>query len=127
MAFKASITFKSNKSAVQKELERFVDRATKKSARVMERNIKVETPVKTGMLRRSIASRDVAWGKSEVYSGAVVGGAQVDYAVHVEYGTRYQAPRAMFRKGVANSEPRIKEIFRDEAKKVKVKFTSAVE
>lgn len=86
----------------------------------MTRNVKVATPVKEGHLKRSIADRMTSPFSGEVYSGATEGGKEINYAVFIEYGTRYIAPRAMFRKGVAASEDQIMQIFADQARAVKV-------
>lgn len=91
-----------------------VDRAVKKSARVMERNIKLETPVKEGHLRRSIRARDVSFANSEVFNRTTDQGKEINYAKFVEYGTRFMAPRAMFRKGTKKSEEKIAQIFKQE-------------
>lgn len=115
---KASLIFKNNRINTESEVGKFIDRSVKKSARVMERNIKVNTPVKEGHLKRSITTRDVSYGNSEVFNAPVEGGKEINYALFIEYGTKYIAPRAMFRKGVAQSEEKIKQIFSEEAKKV---------
>lgn len=116
---KATVNFLNNRPAVEKSIsEAFLERATGRSLLLMERNIKVATPVREGHLKRSIFSRSTGFGKGEVRTAAVEGGQQINYAVFVEYGTRHQAPAAMFRKGVANSEAGIKEIFSYEAYRV---------
>jgi HK97 gp10 family phage protein len=118
MALKAVIKFINNRNVVNREIGKFITRAVSRSIKVMERNVKVNTPVKEGHLRRSIQSRMTGQTSGEVFNAAVEGGREINYAVHVEYGTRHMAPRAMFRKGVADSEDRIKEIFAEEARKV---------
>lgn len=118
MAIKAIIKFINNRESVEKGIGKFIDRAVGRSILVMERNVKDNTPVKEGYLKKSIRSRKTGFGKGEVYNAAVEDGVEINYAVHVEYGTKYMAPRAMFRKGVADSEDKIKEIFKEEAKKV---------
>lgn len=133
---KALLNYKSYVPQTEKSIGEFIDVAVEKALAVMERNIKVETPVRHGYLRRSIANRKTGFGKGEVFTnpiGNVTKGTakkrgisqhkEVNYAVFVEYGTRYMAPRAMFRKGVAQSEDRIKEIFKNEAWRVKNGFT----
>ena len=118
MALKAIIKFINNTPKVEKGISTFIDRAVGRSVKVMTRNVKVNTPVKEGHLRRSINDRKTGFGKAEVFNAAVEGGKEIDYAVHVEYGTRHMAPRAMFRKGVEQSEAEIQRIFKEEAKKV---------
>lgn len=115
---KADISYKNFVPEVSKEIGNFVNRAVEKSLLVLEGNIKLNTPVKEGTLRRSITPKMTGFGQGQVYTAPLEGGKEVNYAVYVEYGTRSMAPRAMFRKGVAQSDDRIKEIFKDEAGKV---------
>lgn len=112
---KAIIKFINKAPEVEKSIADAVDRAVKKSAFVMERNIKVNTPVLEGHLRRSIqAVNSLPKGEGAVENKAAEGGRDINYAVYVEYGTKYMSPRAMFRKGVKASEPKIKQLFKDE-------------
>ena len=135
MELKAIVNYKSYLSETEKGIGEFVNIAVEKSIAVMERNIKVNTPVKHGYLKRSITSKMTGFGQGEVFTnpiGNVAKGTskkkgiaqhkEVSYAVHVEYGTKYMAPRAMFRKGVAQSEEKIKDIFQHEAWRVKNGF-----
>jgi len=117
---KAILKYKSNTSNLETGIGKFIDRAVKKSLAVMERNVKVNTPVKEGHLRRSITHRTTGFGKGEVFNQAVEGGKEINYAIYQEYGTKHIAPRAMFRKGVGQSQEKIKQIFKEEAQKVKV-------
>ncbi len=132
MALKAVIEFISHKSSLEAGIGQFVNRAVEKSIKVAERNVKANTPVKHGYLRRSIASDMTGFGKGEIFTNPIGSVAkktaskkgisqhkEVSYAVYVEYGTKYMAPRAMFRKGLGQSQKQIKQIFRDEARKVK--------
>lgn len=119
MSLKVILNFLDGTSQLEKGIGQFVERAVQKSVKVMERNIKVNTPVKEGHLKRSIRSKSTGFGKAEVYNEAVEGGQEINYAIYQEYGTRYIAPRAMFRKGVAQSEDKIKSIFKEEAKSVR--------
>lgn len=118
MSLKAVINFVSHKKSVEDGIGKFVDRAVSRSLLVMVSNIKKNTPYDHGHLRRSINNRKTGFGKGEVFSGATEGGVEINYAIYQEYGTRYQPPRAMFRKGVGMSKKRIQEIFAEEAKKV---------
>ncbi len=128
---KSVIEFLSGSKDLESNVGKFITRAVNKSTKVMERNIKINTPVKHGYLRRSITSRMTGETKGEVYTNpvgsipqksaskkGVASHKEVSYAVYLEYGTRFIAPRAMFRKGVAQSESTIKDIFRDEARGV---------
>jgi len=113
---KAVITYKDNRPDVNTKLAEVIRRSVGRSILVMERNIKLFTPVVTGHLKRSIYSKQLSAGKAEVRTAATAGGKEIDYAVYVEYGTKYFAPRAMFRKGAEASEQQITAIFKDEAK-----------
>lgn len=117
MELKATVSYTDHTPEVNSALAEAIRRAVGRSILVMERNIKVFTPVVTGHLRRSIYSKQVSPSEGEVRTAAVEGGKEIDYAVYVEYGTRHMAPRAMFRKGAQASDQQIKAIFRDEAKK----------
>jgi len=127
MPLKAIIQFKNYRPKIEEGIGAFINTAVDKSTKVMERNIKSFTPVKHGTLRRSISSRMTGFGKGEVFTNPVVSQTskgktshkEVSYAVYVEYGTRYMAPRAMFRKGVEYSEGAIVQIFKREAKDFK--------
>lgn len=133
---KAILNYKSYVPQTEKSIGEFVNVAVEKSLAIMERNIKVNTPVLHGYLRRSITSKMTGFGKGEVFTnpiGSVTKGTakkkgisqhnEVSYGVFVEYGTKHMAPRAMFRKGVAQSENQIKDTFKTEAWRVKNGFT----
>lgn len=119
---KATIEFLNFRAPVENRIQKFVENAVGKSVLVMERNIKANTPVREGHLRRSIVSRVTGLGRGEVRTQAVEGGREIDYAKYVEFGTMHMAPRAMFRKGVRQSEDQIKDIFRNEAWRVEREF-----
>ena len=119
MSLKALIKFNNKTSEANSEIHDFVDRAVGKATLTAQRNVMSETPVVHGNLRRSIQSRFPGFGKGEVFS-STNGKVDVGYAVFVEYGTKYFAPRAMFRKGIEKSKDEIKKIFSDEAKNVKL-------
>lgn len=132
MALKAILTYKSNKKNVEQGVGRFIDRAVKASTREMERNVKKMGQAlfykrqdgekrkhrRTGHLLRSVRSEHTGFGKGEIQINPIRHGADVNYGLFVEYGTRFMTPRPFIRRGVAASEKRIKEIFRDEARKV---------
>ena len=118
MSLKATLTFKDNTPKFLGDAGKFITRAVAKSIAIMDRNIKVNTPVKEGHLRRSISNKMTSETAGEVYTAPVEGGKEVNYAIYVEYGTKYMAPRAMFRKGVEQSEDQIKQAFTDEARSV---------
>lgn len=113
---KATLKFKSYVKDRESDIANVIERSVGKALLVMERNIKVNTPIRTGTLARSITSRKTGFGKGEVHTASIDGGKEINYAVFVEYGTQHQAPRGMFRKGVAQSEEKIQQIFAEEAK-----------
>lgn len=115
---KARVDFKNYTNDAINGAGKFIEIAVGKSILLMERNIKANTPIRTGTLARSITSKKTGFGEGEVFSAPVAGGKEINYAIHVEYGTQHMAPRAMFRKGVAQSEERIKQIFAEEAQKM---------
>lgn len=119
---KAKISFKTNSKDAELNISQAIINAVGKSVSVMERNIKARTPIIHGHLARSVSSNITGFGTAEVFTSthAEVQGVtkEINYAIHVEYGTKYMAPRAMFRKGVADSEERINQIFAEETKKV---------
>ena len=127
MSLKAVVKFFNGTNETDKQLSNFVDRATKRSALVMERNIKdVSRRVmqkRTGNLGRSIRARDIEFAKSEVVINPISEGADVNYAIHLEYGTRFITPRAFIRKGVEQSREKIQQIFAEEAKNVVISIT----
>lgn len=63
-------------------------------APALETAVKENTPVQTGTLKASVSHRPISEFVAEVYT-------RTEYAVYVEFGTIYMAPRAMFRKGAA--------------------------
>ena len=129
MKLNIKATLKVDMDNLEKGVGKYVDRAVGKSLNVMERNIKYNTPVRHGYLRRSITNKKTGFGQGEVFTNPIgsIGSSvaskkglpatkPVRYAVYVEYGTSRMAPRAMFRKGVQQSENAIRQIFKDEAK-----------
>lgn len=118
MSLKATVSYKSYTKDAELNVGQAVVNAVGKSLALMERNIKSNTPIRHGHLARSITNKITGFGEGEVYTRPIEGGKEINYAVFVEYGTQHMAPRAMFRKGVAQSEERIKQIFAEETKKV---------
>lgn len=126
MSLKAVVKFFDKTKVFEKEAGKFITKAVARSAFLMEREIKVSATnsfnQRTGHLRRSIKARtkDLGFGKAEVKINPIDEGADVNYGVYLEYGTKYIAPKAFIRKGVANAESGIQKIFAEEAKKAKV-------
>lgn len=73
------------------------------------------TPVQTGNLKANIKSlgRVEYAGKNKLRTRITT---PVDYAPHVEFGTKFMAPRAMFRKGIGNNIEVLKNTFEAIAK-----------
>ena len=135
---KASVIYKDHTKQATSEVTKFIDRAVRKSAFQMERDIKeVATQViykrtkkqqgvkekykRTGNLRRSIraVTEGLPFGSAEVGVNPVREGADTNYAIHLEYGTKYITPRAFMRKGIGRAKKKIPKIFADEAKRAK--------
>lgn len=96
----------------------------------MERNIKQEATTafvqRTGNLRRSIRAytgKDLPFGTAEVRINPIREGADVNYGLYLEFGTRFIAPRAFIRRGAGISRKDIKFIFAKEAKNVRTNVT----
>lgn len=117
MNLKASIIFKNKTDDAIVGIEKNLAIAVEKSLYTLERAIKIETPVKHGNLKRSITKRMTGKFEGDVFTSPLEDGKELNYAIYVEYGTRYMAPRAMFRKGVANSEAEVDQIFNTELNK----------
>lgn len=119
-----------NSKNTQKEVRGFVTKAVGKSASIMEDQIKNAATEsftqRTGHLRRSIRAHTegMPFGSAEVRINPVRRGADVNYAVYLEYGTKYMTPKAFIRKGIGRSKKQIKETFREESRKVKDKYRS---
>lgn len=117
---KLDIKFISKSKEVSKDISAFINKSVGKSLIVMERNVKAgmvkNWGLQTGTLKRSISHKMTGYGKGEIFTNPA--GNPINYAVHVEYGTKHMAPRAFMRKGISVSKKQIQEIFRSEAKKV---------
>ena len=84
--------FLSKKTLVMLKVTRGLDKDITDITALTETEIKKRTPVLTGRLKASMTARKVGFLKGEVATG-------VNYAPHVEFGTRRSSPRAMMRKG----------------------------
>ena len=69
---------------------------------LMATKVQDETPVQTGYLKAHIKSTGKIEyaGKNKLRTKITT---PVNYAPHVEFGTKKMAPRAMFRKGIGNN------------------------
>lgn len=111
---KASVKFKSYTGEALTGVGKAISTAVEKSLSILELNIKKNTPIRSGTLARSITQRLNSPFDGDIFTAPLEDGKEIDYAIHVEYGTKHMAPRAMFRKGVAQSEKKIEQIFNDE-------------
>lgn len=96
--------------------ERFLERQRKAIARallstteLMATKVQDLTPVKSGNLKANIIPK----GKIEVIGTKYRSGitTAVGYAPYVEFGTKFMAPRAMFRRGIKNNLALFKKTF----------------
>ncbi len=84
--------------------------SVKASCALIETSAKIFAPVDTGRLRDSIATTIDDSGKTVV--GTV--GTDVPYAVHQEFGTRFQKGTPFLRPAIDENRAAIKDIFRDQ-------------
>lgn len=101
-------TFKltSHRAEVQAELERRVQAAMTRCAGEMEKHAKRTCPVDTGRLRNSVAT-EVSEGDDSV---AAYVGTNVEYAPHVELGTKRMKAQPFLKPAVANHQSAYKRI-----------------
>lgn len=132
MSLKAVIKFVNKTPKIEKDVSKFVDRAVGKSLVVMERNVKLagrslfykrqhgeaRKHERTGNLIRSVNRQKLGFGEGQIRINPIREGADVNYGVFVEYGTRFMTARPFIRTGVKNSERQIQEIFASEARKL---------
>lgn len=81
------------------------------SALAFQGQAKLIVPKKTHNLERSISV-------SSIQGSAIYVGTNVKYAPYVEYGTRFMAPRAFFRKTIDVMKTPIQQIFRSYLSKI---------
>jgi len=94
-----NITVKDYSGKVLADIDKNLQRIIKESLDVLEKNIKVETPVDTGRLQASITT-----DANRVYTDST------EYASYVEYGTSKQSPAAYMRRGLQISIEEINNI-----------------
>jgi HK97 gp10 family phage protein len=82
----------------ERGLKKFAEQAGKKAlsdfSMDVEKNAKINAPVKTGALRDSIKTKMKINGMSSRI------GSDLDYALYVEVGTKKMSPRAYLRKAL---------------------------
>lgn len=128
---KSIVKLTNKSSSFEQGAEKFITRAVNRAVRIMEKNMKIEATSaftqRTGNLRRSIIAKESSgigkeFGKAEVGINPVREGADVNYGIYLEYGTKYIAPRAFIRRGAGKSEKEIQKVFAEEAQTLKSKF-----
>lgn len=95
---------KSNRAAVSKKLRETVDQRLERSGILVSNAAKVRAPVDSGRLRASI--QYIKEGNS------VIIGTNVNYAVHQEFGTRFQSGTPFLRPGLNDSRPALKGLWK---------------
>lgn len=83
-----------------------IGNAIKKSAYLVEREAKLETPVDTGRMRASIFS--------DIQSEIATVSPYVNYALFVHEGTRYIRANPFMKRGLENAQSGIQGFFDDE-------------
>ena len=84
-------------------LDRCIEKAVTEGALLVEHDAKVKVPVDTGNLRASIHTTPK--GKTAEV------GTNVEYAPHVEYGTRHKAARPFLYPSLVDNKQNITKIF----------------
>lgn len=115
MALKAKAEFTDRSQQFEVDAKKVIANTVKKAGYILEGNIKKAATdsfnQQTGNLRRSISYMpDSDPFVAEVGVNPMRGGADVNYAIFLEYGTRYIAPRAFMYKGAKRSEVEIKKL-----------------
>ena len=104
-------------SGLKKGIKDYVERASKatmKAGLKAEYFVKKKTPVRTGNLRSSIHTQ---LSTKKIDQAEAFVGTNVNYAPHVEYGTRKMKAKAMFRKTIDENGKEIWNTFKKSLKK----------
>lgn len=120
----SNVKFIDNSEKVKAEVERQRDIALVEAAIAVQGNCIVRCPVDTGRLRGSIGyiTGSGARGggaetvQGEPKSGEAVIGTNVEYAAHVEYGTKFQPAQSYMRTGFDASRKTVDTIFKQRLK-----------
>ena len=94
--------------ALDKELQIILSQAVSAGAAVVERDAKIRCPVDTGALRRSL--REMKQNKTPGRIESQVG-TDIEYAPHVEFGTRYQRAQPYLRPALDENTNEIQAAF----------------
>jgi HK97 gp10 family phage protein len=80
------------------------------AGRLIEGQAKANAPVRTGRLKNSINSR--------VSGDVAIVGTAVEYAAHVEYGTKYQKAQPYMRPAIDSNRKKLVKLYEDIVRKV---------
>jgi len=116
----STVKFVDNSEKIKAEVERQRDIALVEAAIAVQGNCIVRCPVDTGRLLGSIGyiTGSGARGggeetvQGEPKSGEAVIGTNVEYAAHVEYGTKFQHAQPYMRTGFDASKKSVDDIFK---------------
>lgn len=108
----SGFTLTSHRPEVQAELERRVRNAMTRCAGEMEKHAKRMCPVDTGRLRNSVAT-EIDEGDDSV---SVYVGTNVEYAPHVELGTKRMKAQPFLKPAVSDHQSTYTRIIRSELK-----------
>lgn len=108
----SSFSMNSHKHEVQEELKRRVENALTRCAGEMEKHAKRNCPVDTGRLRNSVSTEVT----SDDDENNVYVGTNVEYAPHVELGTKRAEAQPFLKPAVADHQNAYKRIIRNELK-----------
>ncbi|WP_320130253.1 HK97 gp10 family phage protein [uncultured Sphaerochaeta sp.] len=116
----SSVRFVDNSEKVKKDVKRLRDIALTESAVAVQGNCVALCPRETGHLQGSIGYITGTGAKEggdgtiqgSVKEGEAVVGTNVEYAAHVEYGTKFKQARSYMRAGFDKSIPIVAAIFK---------------
>lgn len=116
----SNVKFIDNSEKVKAEIERQRDIALVEAAIAVQGNCVVRCPVETGRLKGSIGyitgsgARGGGEGtiQGQPASDEAVVGTNVEYAAHVEYGTKFQPAQSFMRTGFDASRKTVDAIFK---------------
>lgn len=94
-----------NTSAVLRAQEARMESILDLCADVVVAEIKPRTPVRTGFLRGGTAWKKIGKLARKIFN-------DVEYAVYVEFGTRFMPPQSFIRTGVAAAKPKIERLLK---------------
>jgi HK97 gp10 family phage protein len=106
-------------SQIDSELQAALKEALSAGAAVVVRDAKIRCPVDTGTLRRSLREIRKIGSPGRIESNV---GTDIEYAPHVEYGTRYQASQPYLRPALDENTDEIQRAFDLKIKQVVARY-----